>query len=87
MRKALRTSVGMLDALTICCDCFVSGRIGGHDIDNLEMRLAALPDRLPTGDQHHRHAAQKPVCSAGDEVERPGPKRAERDPGFPVSRP
>ena len=54
----------------------------GHDIDNLEMRLAALPDRLLTGDQHHRHATQKPVGSAGDEVERPGPKRAERDPRF-----
>ena len=41
-----------------------------------------LTYRLLTGDQHHRHATQKPVGSAGDEVGRPGPKRAERDPRF-----
>ncbi len=32
------------------------------------------------GDQHHRHAAKKSVSGAGDEVERAGTKRRERDP-------
>src|ERR1700682_3310859 len=52
----------------------------GHDVDNLEMRLSALADRLLTGDQHHRHATEKTVSGACDEVERTGTKRAERDP-------
>ena len=46
------------------------------------MGLPALPDRLLTGDQHHRHGAKKSVGGRGDEVKRAWTKRAQRDPGL-----
>src|ERR1700761_2623866 len=46
------------------------------------MGLPALPDRLLTGDQHHRHGAKKSVGGRGEEVKRTWTKRAQRDPGL-----
>ena len=51
MRKASRTIVGMLEALTICRENFVSGFIDGHHVDDLEPGLLAAHDRLLAGDQ------------------------------------
>src|ERR1700677_2892638 len=43
------------------------------------MRLPALMNGLLTGDQNHRHAAEKSVSGTGDEVQRSGTKRGECD--------
>jgi hypothetical protein len=55
---------------------------GRDDVDDLEARLTAAPDRLLSCDQHHRHRAQMRVgCGS------PGPSVVRQTPARPVRRP
>ncbi len=51
-------------------------------VDDLELTLLALLDRLLPGDHHQRHAAQLSISSGCDEVRRAGAKRGKTDAGL-----
>ena len=79
MRKALRTRVGIARCAHDLLRLLGQRTHRRHDIDDLEMRLRALANGLLAGDHDHRHAAEKPVGRTGDEVERAGTERGERN--------
>ena len=56
---------------------------GGDDVDDLEARLAAAPDRLLSGDHHHRHRAEMRVGRRRRQIERAGAERRQADAGAP----
>src|SRR4030095_14517610 len=49
-------------------------------VDNLELRLPALEDRLLAGNHQHWHATKGGMGRRSHEVGRAGPERAEADP-------
>ena len=56
---------------------------GRDDVDDLESRLAAAPDRLLSGDHDHRHRAQMRVGRSRRQIERAGTQRRQADAGAP----
>ena len=52
---------------------------GRDDVDDLEARLPAAPDRLLAGEHHHRHRAEMRVGRACRQVERAGTERGQAD--------
>ena len=59
------------------------GPHGRDNVDDLETRLAAAPDRLLSGDHDHRHRAQMRVGRGRRQVERAGTQRGQADAGAP----
>ena len=52
---------------------------GRDDVDDLETRLTAAPDRLLSGDHDHRHRAQMRVGRSRRQIERTGTQRRQAD--------
>jgi hypothetical protein len=68
--------------------CHLGERPHGRDnVDDLEARLAAAPDRLLPCDHHHRHRAQMRVGRSRRQVERTGAERRQADAGAPGETP
>jgi hypothetical protein len=59
------------------------GPHGGYDVDDLEARLTAGPDRLLSRQHHHRHGAEMRIGRGRGQVERAGTERRQADPGAP----
>ena len=56
-------------------DEFLAAWHGRDDVDDLEARLTAAPDRLLSGDHDHRHRAQMRVGRSRRQIERTGTQR------------
>ena len=60
---------------------------GRDDVDDLEARLAAAPDRLLSCDHDHRHRAQMRVGRSRRQIERTGTQRRQADARAPGETP
>ena len=54
---------------------------GCDDVDDLEARLTAAPDRLLSGDHDHRHRTQMRVSRSRRQIERTGTQCRQADAG------